>query len=197
MFRLKQSGLINELDLIHLLAQGNEQAFRKIFDYYSSKLYNYTFRLTHNEELAEEIVMDTFLKIWINRADLASINSFDSYLYTVVRNQAFNAIKRRSHEAAILKELSLSKSEFQDCTEETVIYNDYKHLLHEAVNQLPPRQKLVYILSRDEGLKYDEIANQLELSKNTVKSHLKKAVSTLRIVFTNYIALSIMMYFPI
>ncbi|WP_411275424.1 RNA polymerase sigma-70 factor [Daejeonella sp.] len=196
MFRLKQSGLINESDLICLLAQGNEQAFRKIFDCYSNKLFNYTFRITDNEELAEEIVMDTFLKIWINRADLVLINRFDAYLYTLVRNQAFNAIKRRAHEAAILKDLSLNKSEYQDCTEETVIYNDYKHLLHDAVNQLPPQQRLVYTLSRDQGLKYNEIANQLELSKNTVKTHLKKAVSTLRIAFTNYIVLAIMAYLP-
>lgn len=194
---MKQVGLINESNLIGLLAEGNEKAFRKIFNFYSSKLFNYSFRITDNEELAEEIVMDTFLKIWINRADLIAIGRFDSYLYTIVRNQAFNAIKRRAHEAAILRELSLNNSEYHDCTEETVIYNDYKHLLHQAVNQLPPQQKLIYILSRDEGLKYDEIANQLELSKNTVKTHLKKAVSTLRIAFTNYIVLAIMAYLPI
>lgn len=194
---MKQVGLINESNLIGLLAEGNEKAFRKIFNFYSSKLFNYSFRITDNEELAEEIVMDTFLKIWINRADLTAIGRFDSYLYTIVRNQAFNAIKRRAHEAAILRELSLNKSEYHECTEETVIYNDYKHLLHQAVNQLPPQQKLIYILSRDEGLKYDEIANQLELSKNTVKTHLKKAVSTLRIAFTNYIVLAIMAYLPI
>lgn len=195
MFRLKESGLINESDLIRLLAQGNEQAFRKMFDGYSNKLFNYAFRITDNEELAEEIIMDTFLKIWINRADLTSINRFDSYLYTIVRNRAFNAIKRRAHEAVILKDLSLSKSEYEDCTEETVIYNDYRHLLHQAVNQLPPQQRLVYTLSREEGLKYDEIALQTNLSKNTVKAHLKKAVSTLRIVFTNYMVFTIWVCF--
>jgi len=178
-----------------LVAEGDEQAFRKIFDHYSDRLYNYAFRITDKEELAEEIVMDAFLKIWINRFDLAAINRFDSYLYTVVRNQAFNAIKRMAHEAVIMKELGLSNTEYHDCTEETVIYNDYQQLLYQAVNQLPPQQKLVYILSRDEGLKYDEIALQLKLSKNTVKAHLKKAVSTLRIIFTNYMVLTIGVYF--
>jgi len=173
---LKPAGLHNELDLIRLVAQGDEQAFRKIYDYYSDRLYNYSFRITDKEELAEEIVMDAFLKIWINRVDLTGINRFDSYLYTVVRNQAFNAIKRMAHEADIMKELGLNNTEYNGCTEETVIYNDYQHLLNQAVNQLPPQQKLVYILSRDEGLKYDEIALQLKLSKNTVKAHLKKAV---------------------
>ena len=192
---MKPADLHNELDLIRLVAEGDEQAFRKIFDHYSNKLYHYAFRITDEEELAEEIVMDAFLKIWINRVDLAAINRFDSYLYTVVRNQAFNAIKRMAHEAVIMKELGLSNTEYHDCTEETVIYNDYQQLLYQAVNQLPPQQKLVYILSRDEGLKYDEIALHLKLSKNTVKAHLKKAVSTLRLIFTNYMVLTIGVYF--
>lgn len=192
---MKPAGLHNELDLIRLIAQGNEHAFRKIFDYYSNKLYNYAFRITDREELAEEIVMDAFSKIWINRVDLTGIDRFDSYLYTLVRNQAFNAIKRRAHEALIIKELSLTNTEYHDCTEETVIYNDYQQLLHKAVNQLSPQQKLVYTLSRDEGLKYDEIALQMNLSKNTVKAHLKKAVSTLRIIFTNYLVFTIWVYF--
>lgn len=183
---MKTQVLQNELDLLRLVSEGDERAFRKIFDHYRDKLYNYALRITDNEELAEEIVMDAFLKIWCNRNDLCVINRFDSYLYTVVRNQAFNAIKRIAHEALIIKELSLSNTEYQDFTEDTVIYNDYQHLLNRAVNQLPPQQKLVYILRRDEGLKYDEIATRMSLSKNTVKAHLKKAVSTLRIVFTNY-----------
>ena len=89
----------------------------------------------------------------------------------------------------------MRNTEYQDLTEETVIYNDYQHILNNAVNQLPPQQRLVYSLSRDEGLKYNEIAEQLNLSKNTVKAHLKKAVSSLRIVFTNYLVFAAWFYF--
>jgi RNA polymerase sigma-70 factor (family 1) len=187
---LKTKVLHDELELLNLISNGDEIAFRKIFNHYSNRLFSYAFRITDNEELAEEIVMDTFMKIWCNRQELASANNFDSYLFTIVRNHAFNAIKRRTHESLIINQLSLSKTEYEDCTEDTVVYNDYQHILSKAVNQLPPQQRLVYSLSRDEGLKYDEIANQLNLSKNTVKAHLKKALSTLRIVFSNYLLLS-------
>ncbi len=193
---MKTQVLQNELDLLFLVSEGDELAFRKIFNHYSDKLYSYTFRITDNEELAEEIVMDAFMKIWCNREGLSMINHFDSYLFTLVRNQAFTAIKRRAREASIITKLSLSKSEYQDCTEETVIYNEYQHLLSQAVDQLPPQQRLVYSMSRDEGLKYDEIADQLNLSKNTVKAHLKKALSTLRVVFTNYLVFFPGMFFP-
>lgn len=183
--------LHNEAELISLTSRGDEQAFRQIFDFYSNKLFTYVFRITNHEEIAEEIVMDVFLKIWMNRADLAEISRFDSYLYAMVRNRAFNIIKRIAHEGAIIKELSLNSTEYQHNTEDTVIYNDIRHLLHDAIEKLPPQQKRVFILSRDEGLKYDEIAEQLNLSKNTVKSHLKKAVSNLRTVFSNYMVFSL------
>jgi len=183
--------LQNELELLGLISEGNEHAFRKIFNHYSDRLYTYAFRITDNEELAEEIVMDAFMKIWCNREELAMVNRFDSYLYAIVRNHAFTAIKRRAHESLIINQLSLTKTEYQDCTEDTIVYNEYQHILSNAVNQLPPQQRLVYSLSRDEGLKYDEIADQLNLSKNTVKAHLKKALCTLRIVFSNLMVFAI------
>ncbi|SDM47695.1 RNA polymerase sigma-70 factor, ECF subfamily [Daejeonella rubra] len=181
----------NELELLGLISEGNEHAFRKIFNHYSDRLYTYAFRITDNEELAEEIVMDAFMKIWCNRVELSMVNRFDSYLYAIVRNHAFTAIKRRAHESLIINQLSLTKTEYQDCTEDTIVYNEYQHILSNAVNQLPPQQRLVYSLSRDEGLKYDEIADQLNLSKNTVKAHLKKALCTLRIVFSNLMVFAI------
>ncbi len=186
---MKQPILQNELELLKQMAEGDEIAFRKIFDHYKNKLFNYSLRITDNEELAEEIVMDAFLKIWCNREALIYINRFDAYLYTIIRNRAFNAIKRRAHEALIISKLSHSTSEYQDCTEETVVYNEYQYLLNKAINQLPPQQKLVYSMSREEGLKYEEIADQLNLSKNTVKAHLKKALSTLRLLVSNFMIL--------
>ncbi len=186
---MKLASLHNESELICLIAEGDEKAFREIFEHYCNKLYNYVLKITYSEELAEEIMMDAFCKIWIKREELSGIGRFDSFLYTIVRNQAFNAMKRKAHESSIIKELCLRSAAYCDATEHTVTYNDYQQLLDKAINQLPPQQKLVYNLSRDEGLKYDEIALHLKLSKNTVKAHMKKAMSTLRTAFTNYIVL--------
>lgn len=192
---MKSRSLNNESDLIRLTALGDENAFRQIFDFYSNRLHNYIYRITESEEIAEDIVMDAFIKIWVNRSKLQSITNFDSYLYAMVRNQAFNAIKRIAHESRIIRELSLNSTEYQYSTEETVVYNDYKNLVKDAMDQLPPQQRLVYTLSRDEGLKYDEIAVELNLSKNTVKAHLKKALSSMRTVLSGYMAVSIFLSF--
>ncbi len=178
--------MINEKHLLTLVAKGNEQAFRQIFDSYRDKLFSYVFRLTRSDELAEEIVMDAFLKIWTRREELEDIQHFDSYIYTIVRNKSFNAIKCIAREALIVDEFARLSEESTECTEESVVYNDYKAIMSHAVSQLPPQQKRIYDL-RDEGLKYDEIALTLNLSKNTVKAHLKKAVSSLRTAFSYYL----------
>jgi RNA polymerase sigma-70 factor (ECF subfamily) len=181
---VKADSSYNESFLLQLAATGDENAFRKIYENYRNKLYSYAFRLTQKEELAEEVVQDAFLKIWVNRGELTEIQKFDSYLYTIVRNQCFNCLKRLAHESMLLKELSYSMSEAHNDNEESIVYRDYLQILNLAVKKLPPQQQLVYNLSRNSGLKYDEIATELNLSKNTVKAHLKKALSTIRVVFT-------------
>jgi len=186
LFDLASDKLHNEFELILLVAQGDERAFSALFQHYKDKLYSYALRLTEEEELAEEMVQDVFMKIWMSRSELKKIESFDAYLYTVIRNKSYNAIKRRAHEAVILKELSLNMTEMQNSTEETVIVNNYQQLLQQVVSQLPPQQKLIYDLSRTQGLKHEEIALQLKISKNTVKVHLVKALHTIRSAFYNH-----------
>ena len=178
------SVVYNEPVLLQLTAAGDENAFRKIFEAYRDKLYSYALRLTEKEALAEEIVQDAFLKIWLNRNELTEVHKFDSYLYAIVRNQCFNCLKRLAHESRLLKELSYSMTEMHNSNEESIVHKDYLQILNLAVKRLPPQQQLVYNLSRNYGLKYDEIATELNLSKNTVKAHLKKALSSIRIVFT-------------
>jgi len=189
-------GLYNESVLIQLISQGDETAFREVFDHFNKKLYNYTIKITDDDDLAEEIVMDAFVKVWCNRHKLCDIHSLDAYLFTLVKNQAFSELKRRAHEAFIIKNLSKSRTEYHDSTEETIISNEYQQILNNAINQLPPQQRIVYGMSRDEGLKYDEIADQLSLSKNTVKSHLKKALYTIRLVMSDYLVILFWHSFP-
>ena len=188
--------LKNESDLIQLISKGDEAAFREVFDHFNSKLYSFTLKITNDGDLAEEIVMDAFVKIWIKRHKLIEINNLSAYLYTLVKNQAFTELKRRAHEALIIIDLSKNTTEYLDSTEEQIISNEFQHILDKAINQLPPQQKIVYGLSRNEGMKYEEIAEQLNLSKNTVKSHLKKALGTIRLVMSNYLVLFSMLSFP-
>ncbi|RYE26946.1 MAG: RNA polymerase sigma-70 factor [Sphingobacteriaceae bacterium] len=164
------SSFENEKELLLQVSAGNEFAFRKLFNLHHQKLGAYILRLTDNHELAEEVVQDVFLKIWLNRKALEKVQNFNAYLFTVSKNHALNCLRQQSKEWLQQKKWFTEQEEF---TETDAI--NYYNLLDKAIDRLPKQQQKIYLLSRHERLKYGEIATKLNLSKETVKKYLKIA----------------------
>ncbi|WP_419801324.1 RNA polymerase sigma factor [Mucilaginibacter sp.] len=160
----------NEKELLLLVAAGNEFAFRKLFNLHHQKLGVYIYRITENRQLAEEVVQDVFLKIWLSRKALENVQNFNAYLFTVSKNHALNCLRQQSKEWLHQKKWFIEHA----ITENTDTGN-YYWLLDKAIDQLPKQQQKIYLLSRHERLKYAEIAAKLNLSKETVKKYLKIA----------------------
>ncbi|HEY0652178.1 MAG TPA: RNA polymerase sigma-70 factor [Chryseosolibacter sp.] len=186
--------------LKHLLlkiADGDEKAFRSIFDSYSSKVYRFAMKVTHSSTLAEEVVQDVFIKIWSNRSQLSLVEYFPSYLYTIARNHTFNLLKRIAIEAnanaKLVRQLPLHHSD----TEQQVICSDYQGLLNQIVDTLPPQQKKVYGLCHHDGLKYEEAAERLNLSRLTVKTHMQNALRTIKSHFGHIIQYCLAIILPL
>jgi RNA polymerase sigma-70 factor (ECF subfamily) len=177
--------------LLNRLASGDENAFRKIFEQFSPKVYLYALKLTRSRIIAEEIVQDVFLKIWDARSQLNVIAHFPSYLYVVTRNRCFNALKRLATEERVKNTIIKTHTHSHTDTEEAVIYKDYQHHLHEIVDQLPPQQKMVYSLCHGEGLKYEEAAERMKISRFTVKTHMQQALRTIKSQFGSLLSLAI------
>ncbi|WP_448701137.1 RNA polymerase sigma-70 factor [Mucilaginibacter sp. AW1-3] len=177
---------LNEHDLLTGVASGDENAFRQLFTLYHHRLGAYIYNLTDSMELAEEIVQDVFLKIWINRDVLANIKSFKAYLFVVSKNHALNCLRKVARERS-------HATEWDDnvvnaiAVEEDEQYNRYDGLLDKAINNLPPQQKKVYMLSRQQHLKYKEIAAKLNISAETVKKHLQVSIASI----TSYVQANI------
>lgn len=174
----------DQIILTELIA-GNEAAFRQLFSRYHQQLGAYIFRITNSYELAEEIVQDIFLKIWLNREVLANVQNFKAYLFVLSKNYALNHLRRLSRE-------QLLKNRWEEECMKSLIPEDitdspYYSLLDEAIDQLPPQQQKVYLLSRHERLKYSEIAEHLNLSRETVKKYLKIATASI----TEYVKTSL------
>jgi RNA polymerase sigma-70 factor (family 1) len=160
------------------VAEGDQKAFRILFDQYHQRLGLHIFRLTKSHEMAEEIVLDVFLKIWINRASLAEIQNFQAYLYVMSKNHALNSLKKLAIERIATAELELADS--QTHFDESPDDNERYLLIDEAIDHLPPQQQKVYLLSRHGLLKQSQIAEELNLSKETVKKYLKIASESIR-----------------
>lgn len=169
-----------EKELLFRVADGDEASFRFLFDKYRNKIYSFCMYLTHSEYFAEEITQEVFMKIWLSRKQLESVEYFNAYLRTIASHVASNYLKRLANEKIILKKMADESMQSSEATENTVIYNEYQAILEEAIQHLPPQQKKVYILSRHERLKQDEIAQLMNLSPYTVKEYMKNAMFTIR-----------------
>jgi RNA polymerase sigma-70 factor (family 1) len=173
-------------NLLAQIAAGDEHAFRVLFDAQSSRVYGYALKLTRSQDLAEEVVQDVFMKIWINRANICEIQNIEAYLITFTRNHTFNALKRVAIEEAAKARLSRKLEEAHHETEEAVNFSESQNILNKALDRLPPQQRLVYSLCHEEGLKYEEVAQRLNISRLTVKAHMQQALRTLRSHFSGF-----------
>jgi len=177
---LPPSILHTENLLLLEIAEGNEKAFRCLFEHYWSKIYSVAFALTKSSTLSEEIVQDVFLKIWLKRKQLPSVEKFDGFLFTVARNHIYNVLRKKITELPFIEHLEQCFFETSALPEQELLLKETRQLIDKAVEQLPAQQRAVFELSRNQGLDYAKIAEKLEISKLTVKSHMNKALHTIR-----------------
>ena len=172
--------LHNENELLQLVTKGNERAFRELFDFYWQRIYTVAFTLTKSVVLSEEIVQDVFLKIWTKRDKLPEVKKFDGYLFMVAKNHILNELRKKTTDQTFTDNLEKHFLETSALPEQQLMLKETKQMIDKAVLQLPAQQRLVFDLSRNEGFDYNTIAEKLGISKLTVKSHMTKALQSIR-----------------
>lgn len=168
-------------DLFRLIAAGDEAAFAELFRRYDRRIFPFVLKMIKSEAQAEEITQEIFIKLWRTRERLLPIDQPEAYIFTIAARHTLDQIRKRLNENKMLQRLSANQPLMHNDTEDLLLLKDKESLLRQAVDQLPPQQKTVYLLSRQEGLNYDEIAARMNLSPNTVRNHLVKALQTLRV----------------
>lgn len=171
--------LYDEKELLLRITEEDESAFRQLFDQYSPKIKAYSLNLTRSDFLAEELVQEVFFNIWVNRAQLYNVNSIEAWLITIAKNIGSNMLRRMAHEKLIIRELSGDSVETNGL-EDNLEWKQYHEKLYNAIALLPPQQRKVWIMSRQHGIKQDQIAQDLDISVYTVKEYLKKATILLK-----------------
>jgi len=172
--------LEDEANLLSRLAIGDDKAFEAVFHHYRRKIYAYGFHLFEDSNRADELVQDVFLKVWLNREKIPQVARFDAWLFIITRNQVVDALKDIAREAAAKRNMEESLSPVLNSVENQLVSKENEQRLRYAMDRLSPQQKLVFTLSRHQGMKHGEIANRLNISQNTVKTHLVHALKTLR-----------------
>jgi RNA polymerase sigma-70 factor (ECF subfamily) len=165
--------------LFDAIAKDDELAFKALFDLYKTRAYAVAFKLTKTAYAAEEITQDVFVSIWISRAQLSAVKNPEAYFYTIIYNKVSRYLKKESNQARILQ-LPIWNKPYSNETEETVFAHEQQKFISQAIEQLSPQKKLMYELNQVQGKSYDEIAQTLNLSPHTVKSHVLQAIKYIR-----------------
>lgn len=155
------------------------KSFRTAFFCYQPRLVYFLVGLTHDKEVSRDIAQDLFLTLWKDREKLKDVRSFSSYLFQMARFTVYDYFDRlavsEKYTNEFLLEASISQSE-----EEALFARELQGIISRIVEQMSPQRKLIYQMSREQGLSNDEIATRLNISKRTVENHLTAALAILR-----------------
>lgn len=171
-----------------LIAKDDQLAYRQLFVLFYNKLSRFVMSFTKNKELTEEIVSDVFINIWRRRKNIEEIKNLKLYLYVSAKNITFNYLKKlhREHHT----DLNSVEIELQDPFADpgaALITREMNQKLKSAINDLPPRCKLIFTLIKEDGMTYKQTASLLEISESTVENQLsialKKISSAIRYTF--------------
>ena len=167
--------------LLILLKNGDTLAFYNIYERYCKKLYHFVLKSIKQETDAEEIVQDVFVKIWEMRDKIETNTSFESFLFRIAYNETMDLFRKRISEKKYVEYIkSIQQSEATTNTTDELRYNELSREIDSLLEELTPRQREVFCLSRSEGFSNKEISKKLDISENTVKKHLLNARSYLK-----------------
>ena len=167
-------------DLVTALRTGSEPAFRELFNRYGGKVFRYVMRFVPTEPVAEELMQDVFMKVWNYRENLDAAQSFNNFLFRITKNHILNYLRDTQRDVALNKEYRLSLSSFHNAVEESLIHEEYIELANKAIALLPDKRRSIFIMSRLEGKSYEQIAQALDISKDTVRLQMIKSIKSIR-----------------
>lgn len=169
----------DEKALFRLIASGDESAFRRLFDLYAPLFIALIRKILKDDTIAEDLLQDVFLKIWLKRESLTTIENPRSWALQIVYHIAFNRLR---HLKVVAKSGAYSeqKEAVSNAVEDSLYHAETSGHVRNAIGKLSPQTRKIYLLNREEGIKITEIARQLQLSNQTVKNTLGKAVREIR-----------------
>jgi RNA polymerase sigma-70 factor (family 1) len=165
-------------DILHCIANGDEQAFASLFNSYRHKLLRFSYSITRSKQTAEETVEDVFINIWCNRKQLTAIKDINVYLYTAVKNRSLNVLSKKSYDiiTAPYDFLHIELQPLSNTPYESLVTQEMMQKMNTAVEALPARCKMIFKLVREDGLQYKEVARILNISVKTIDAQMAIAV---------------------
>lgn len=187
----------NEQHLLLRISEGDETAFKQLLYTYSDRLGAFVNKLTRSRDMAQDIVQDTFIKVWQKRATLPEVAHIGNYLFIIARNLTYNHLRDVARLGLDYREIQRAHDTGPQYTYITSIDDEglarYLPVIDEAIRQLPPQQRKVFELARKQGLSHKQIAEQMQLSPESVKKYMKLALQSVREYVRHHAPLSVLL----
>lgn len=170
----------NEHSLVIRLIAGDEDAFCELYAAYKNRLIYFAMRFLKSREYAEDIFQDAFTVIWESRRFINPDASFSAYLYTIVRNRILNQLRELANDNYLKEQILSQAIDYSNDTNNEIFANDLQRFIHCALQQLTPRQREIFEMSREKQMSHKEIAEYLGISVNTVQEHISVSLRSIR-----------------
>ena len=172
--------LSDERSLVLRLIEGDEDAFCELYAAYKNRLIYFAMRFLKSREYAEDIFQDAFAVVWQGRRFINPDASFSAYLYTIVRNRILNQLRDLSNQDKLREQILSQAVNYTNETKDEIIANDLRQFISRALQQLTPRQREIFQMSRERQMSHREIAEVLGISVNMVQESISISLRTLR-----------------
>ena len=178
--------LYKDQELLIMVKQGDRKGLELLFKKYHAPLYRFSYIMVKREDAADDIVQETFFKLWKLRDTISEDVILKSYLYTAVRNQSINHMEKENRNTILHEYPADLRSDHADAIA-GLHSQELQQKITEAIDRLPDRCKVIFKLSRYEGMSYKEIATYLEVSIKTVENQMGTALKKLKTQLADYI----------
>lgn len=152
----------------------------EILKAYEKRIYAFFIKNIKLPNVAEDLTQDVLMKLWIRRKTLGNVQNLDNFVFTVAKNHIVDHLRKAKSDQQYKESLMRQMKVHPPMGLDKIIYEDYKNILEGLLDELPPRQKEIFQLSRIEGLSHDEIASRLHISNKTVRNNLFLALKHIR-----------------
>ena len=166
----------------------DEPAYKKLFFHFYTSLHRFSFGIIKNYEVAEEIVSDTMMKVWDMGNRLATIEKLDSYLFTATKNACFTHLAKNKIDTTDIDSANTVDLSDYENPETQLLLSEIQKKINNCINELPPQCVMVFKLIKEEGFSYKKVSGILEISQNTIETHMRIALKKIRTSLSVYLS---------
>ena len=186
---LNEKSPFNDKQLFKEVSEGNERAFRIIYNRYYQRMYSFAGKVVKSPHVAEEIVQEVFIRLWEQRELLCEVKNPDNYVFIVIRNHTYNYLRAAAREQNRREKLweALQQRAADEST--SLEAEEAEQFLEKLLAKLSPQQRKIFRMSREDGFSHQQIAEELHLSKDTVKKHVANSLKIFKAHLKNFVQL--------